>query len=134
LLAERFHLRVHTEKRKEQVFALVVAKGGPKLKAPESGTAEPFVSFMPRGYRGQNATIDELAHRLAQSLKRPVANETGIQGNFDFTIEWPEDDAGTDVNVLLLGALQQQVGLKLEARAGDVEVVVIDHAEKPVAN
>jgi uncharacterized protein (TIGR03435 family) len=134
LLAERFHLRVHTETRKEQVYALVVAKGGPKLKEPESRIEEPFVSFLPRGYRGRNATIDQLVYRLAQSLKRPVANETGIQGNFDFTIEWQEDDAGTDDNVLLLGALQQQVGLKLEARAGDVEVVVIDHAEKPVAN
>jgi uncharacterized protein (TIGR03435 family) len=134
LLAERFHLAVHRETRKQQIYVLTVAKGGPKLKPPASITAEPFVSFLPRGYAGRNATIGQLADRLAQNLHRPVFDRTGIPGHFDFRIEYPPDEAGTDDNVILLSALQDQVGLKLETRPGAVDVIVVDHAEKPTAN
>jgi uncharacterized protein (TIGR03435 family) len=134
LLAERFQLHLHRETRREAVYTLVVAKGGPKLKPPQSATAEPFVWFLPRGFEGRNATVDQLANRLASNLKRPVRNRTELEGHFDFRIEWTPDDAGTDENVLLLSALQEQAGLKLETEPGSVEVIVIDHAKKPSAN
>lgn len=134
LLAERFQLKVHTETRKEPVYALVVAKGGPKLKPPASTTAQPFVSFLPHGLSGQNATIDQLVERMARILRRPVLNQTGVQGNFDFLIDYPPDDAATDETVLLLGAIQDQIGLKLETQPGSVDVAVIDGAEKPSGN
>jgi uncharacterized protein (TIGR03435 family) len=134
LLAERFHLAVHRETRKEQLYVLTTAKGGPKLKPPASTTAEPFVAFLPHGFRGENATIDQLADRLARNLHRPVLNRTGIEGHFDFLIDCPPDNAGTDENVLLLSALQDQVGLKLQTQPGSIDVIVVDHAEKPAPN
>jgi uncharacterized protein (TIGR03435 family) len=134
LLADRFQLKVHTEMKKESVYALVTAKGGPRLKQPNSTTVQPFVSFMPTGLSGRNATMDQLTARLADILGRPVSNRTGIEGHFDFLIDYPPDDAGTDRAVLLLRALQDQVGLKLETQPGSVEVLVIDRAERPAAN
>jgi uncharacterized protein (TIGR03435 family) len=74
-----------------------------------------------------------LVERLARIVNRPVLNHTDLKGNFDFLIDYPPDDAGTDSEVLLLGALRQ-FGLKLETQPGSVEVIVIDHAEKPTAN
>jgi len=133
LLADRFQLKVHTEERKEKVYALVVAKGGPKLAPPASTTVQPFVSFLSHGLSGRNATTDQLVERLAFILKRPVANRTAIDGHFDFLIDYPPDEAGTDHTVLLLGAIQQ-LGLKLETESGSVTLTVIDHAEKPSAN
>ena len=71
---------------------------------------------------------------LQTILKRPVLNRTGIMGNFDFLIDYPPDETGTDQVALLLGAIQDQIGLKLETQPGSVETIVIDRAEKPVAN
>jgi uncharacterized protein (TIGR03435 family) len=135
LLAERFHLNVHSETRKESIYVLVVAKGGPRLKQPASTTAQPFVSFLPNGLDGQNATVDQLVDRLARILERPVLNRTGIQGNFDFRIEYPpEDMANNEDKTLLLSAIQEQAGLKLETEPGSVDVLVIDSAQKPSGN
>ena len=68
LLSDRFQLKAHTEVRKERVYALVVAKGGPKLKEPASSSVQPFVSFLPHGLSGKNATIDQLVERLERIL------------------------------------------------------------------
>ena len=134
LLADRFRLKTHPESRKEPVYALVVAKGGPKLTPPASTTVQPFVSFLPNGLSGNNATVDQLVERLASNLRRPVLNHTGLRGNYDFLIDYPPDDAGTDRTSLLIRALQDQTGLKLETEPGTIDVIVIDHAEKPSAN
>ncbi len=144
LLADRFQLKVHRESKPESVYVLVTAKGGPKLSEPKDSTRQPFVSFGRTGpvtadaisstLRGQNATIDQLTERLAQVLRRPVENQTGIKGNFDFLIEYAAVDAQSEAAPALVRAIQDQVGLKLETRPGSVEVLVIDHAEKPTAN
>lgn len=134
LLSERFQLKVHTEMRKERVYALVVAKGGPKLKKPASSTVQPFVSFLPHGLSGKNATIDQLVERLERILGRPVVNRTGLQGNFDFLIDYPPDEAATDPAVLLLSAIREQTGLQLETQPGSTDLIVIDRAAKPSAN
>lgn len=94
LLADRFQLKLHRESKDESVYALVVAKGGPKLKDPKDKSTPPFVGFGRNGpvtapatslyFFGQNATMDVVALRLAQLLRRPVSNHTGISGNFDF--------------------------------------------------
>jgi hypothetical protein len=75
---------VHTETGKQWVYALVVAKGGPKLKPPASTTVQ-------------------LVERLARILGRPVLNQTGIQVNFDFPIDYPPGDAATDETRLRRG-------------------------------
>jgi uncharacterized protein (TIGR03435 family) len=69
-----------------------------------------------------------------------VADNTGVKGEFDFNLEWtPEETAlssisGLDVGADLFSALQEQLGLKLESRKGSVEVIVVDHVERPTAN
>jgi uncharacterized protein (TIGR03435 family) len=97
LLADRFALKVHTETKKDPVYALVVAKGGPKLAQPTT-TEQPFVTFGRKGsiereavsllLTGHNSTMAQLAARLATVLKRPVFDQTGLKGNFDFQVEY----------------------------------------------
>jgi uncharacterized protein (TIGR03435 family) len=135
LLADRFQLKAHFETRSESIYSLVVAKGGSRLKPPADTIVQPFVSFLPNGLAGRNATVDQLVERLASVLGRPVLNHTGIQGNFDFKIAYPpEDMADNDAKTLMLSAIQEQAGLKLETQPGSVEMLVVDSAQKPSAN
>jgi uncharacterized protein (TIGR03435 family) len=143
LLADRFQLKMHAETKKEPVYALVVAKGGPKLKPPDTAK-EPFVSLYRNGspyeeavshaVRGQNATMAQLAAHLGPHFGRPVLDQTGLKGNFDFEVEYAEGESQAQAAEPLLRALQDQLGLKLETQPGSVEVLVIDRAEKPSAN
>jgi uncharacterized protein (TIGR03435 family) len=144
LLADRFELKVHRESKAESVYVLVIAKGGPKLTPAKDTTKQPFVSFGRTGpvtaealsqtFNGQNATIDQLVARLAQHLRRPVVNRTGITGNFDFVIEYSATDAQSANAPPLVRAIQDQAGLKLETEPGSIEVLIIDQAKKPSAN
>jgi uncharacterized protein (TIGR03435 family) len=134
LLADRFQLKTHRENRAERVYVLVSAKGGHKLKAPKSTAVQAFVIYQGSRLSGQNATMDQLAARLAQLLRRPVMNRTGVDGHFDFLIDYQPDDAGSDYTARLLRAIQEQAGLKLETEPGTIEVLVVDSAQKPSAN
>jgi uncharacterized protein (TIGR03435 family) len=105
------------------------------LNPPADRTAQSFVSFMPDGLRGTNATLDQLVERLPRLLERPVLNHTGIAGNFDFNIRYStEDMANNDEKTLLLSAVQEQLGLKLEAQPGSVQVLIVDSVERAKGN
>ncbi|SPE40919.1 conserved hypothetical protein [Candidatus Sulfopaludibacter sp. SbA3] len=137
LLAERFQLKAHRETKELPVFALAVGKNGPKLTA-----AEP-VAGSNSGTRGEcgrvtgmNATMANLTFFLSRQLGRPVVDQTGLSGTYDFQLTWTPDNpcpAPTD-GPSLFTAVQEQIGLKLEATKGPVEIVVIDHVEKAEAN
>jgi uncharacterized protein (TIGR03435 family) len=132
LLAERFRLVLHRESKEMPVFGLVIAKGGPNLR-PSVGRG-PEV----RGGRGRlvarNVTMGILAAQLADRvLGRPVLDRTGIAGEFDVDLEWTPDES-TDIGPSIFTALQEQLGVKLEAQKGVVDVLVIDHVERPSAN
>jgi uncharacterized protein (TIGR03435 family) len=132
LLAERFHLSLHRESKEMPVLALVVAKGGSKLRAATGSGPEV------RGGRGRfearNVTMGMFAAQLAgRMLDRPVLDRTGIAGEFDITLEWAFDQ-GADNGPSIATALQEQLGLKLEAQKGAVDVLVVDHVERPSAN
>lgn len=143
LLTGRFGLKVHAETRKESVYVLTVAKGGPKLKPPDTAE-QPFVGFGRTGspdreavsqlLTGRNATVAMLASRLVDLLGRPVLEQTGLKGNFDFRVEYAAGETQSEAAEPLLRALQEQLGLKLETQPGSVRVLVIDSAEKPSAN
>jgi uncharacterized protein (TIGR03435 family) len=147
LLAERFQLAVHRETRDLPAFALVVAKGGPKLTAaqhPEDGGG----SFGP--WKGNareeatNQTMHGLADFLTMFMERPVMDATGLAGKYDFTLYWaPEypmvrlapktqgaEAEAPDPAPTIFAAVQDQLGLKLEPRKMPVEFLVIDHMEK----
>jgi uncharacterized protein (TIGR03435 family) len=133
LLAERFHLTVHRESKEMPVLELVTAKGGPKLQ-PSLSAAGPEV----RGGRGRviarNVTLEMLAAQLAgRVLVRPVLDRTGVPGKFDINLEWTLDES-SDTGPSVFTALEEQLGLKLETRKGPVDLLVIDHVERPTEN
>jgi uncharacterized protein (TIGR03435 family) len=121
---------------------LTVAKNGPKMKPrkPDDG-GEPF-SVLPRGSTvpGRNTSMAELAFVLQSIIPfvdrtrvdLPVVDKTGLEGRFDFEITFsPNADSGLPD---LFTAVQEQLGLKLEAAKAPLDVMVIDRAEKPSAN
>ena len=144
LLADRFHLAVHRETRQLPVYTLVVAKGGAKLTPsdPNDGKAQTLRILPPRdpaGFTAVKMDFRWFINLLGGELNLPVVDKTGITGIYDITLSYtPQrlldapDYAGNGNSVFT--AIQQQLGLKLEAAKGPVEVLVIDHAEKPSAN
>jgi uncharacterized protein (TIGR03435 family) len=128
LLAERFKLALHKESRQLPMYVLVVAKNGPKIHAVEDGSAK--TSFRPGHFEATKIPMPHFADLLARFLVRQVVDETGLKGVFDFTLEWSPEEMKTGDGASLFTALQEQLGLKLEARKGPVEVLVVDHIEK----
>jgi uncharacterized protein (TIGR03435 family) len=153
LLAERFQLTLHPEQRTFPAFALRVAKSGLKLqkaKNTESSTnpVKGYNSLVTRSRRGllegQNFSMPELAHLLEGPAQRIVVDETGLKGRYDFLLQWtPLDASGNPIDTatettqsypFFFPALEQELGLKLEATKTTVEVFVIDRAEPPSGN
>jgi len=141
LLAERFHLVVHRETRALPVYALVVAKGGPKFTEGDGG--ETLV--MPDGtgaMKYQNYPMAALAALLSvlPTTGRPVLDRTGLAGRYTFTANLQNVPAGLtgadQKNAILQSetpaftALQEQLGLKLEPDRAAIDMIVVDHAEK----
>lgn len=133
LLADRFKVRVHRETRTLPVYALTIAKNGPKM-APASA---PFgsTSSGPRSVTAKGVTIDILVQLLTDLLMQPVLDRTRLTGVFDIKLDFaPIEGPADDPAPSIFAAIQEQLGLKLEATKGPVEVLVIDSAEKPDAN
>jgi uncharacterized protein (TIGR03435 family) len=152
LLAERFGLAFHREKREMPAYVLTAGKGAPKLTKNESGGLLPgFGGRGPGSIGVRNSTMAEFAGFLqARILDRPVVDQTGVTGKFDFSLDWrpdlaqlgpppgggpppqlpPEVEARPD----LFTAIQEQIGLKLESAKAPVEVLVIDKVQKPSEN
>ena len=209
LLAERFKMTVHREKKEAQVYELTVAKGGPKMQESEPEPAKEPVTktgdapappppppggrdpspmgadgfpvmpkarpgrpmmFMGMGRARMQATaesMEELAKMLSNQVAKPVTDATGLKGKYDFTLTWdgardifgfggglpiaPPPPGGSAASGLgttgnaatplagasemetqptIFAALQSQLGLKLEQKKGQVDVIVVDHAEK----
>jgi uncharacterized protein (TIGR03435 family) len=134
LLEERFKLAVHRETRELPIYALVVGKNGPKFReAPADGTETQIDSGGGHQIRAHHASMKLLASALSEHID-PVVDATGLTGLFDFNLDFTLDESLSATGISLFEAVQQQLGLKLEARKGPVEVVVIDHVEKPSAN
>jgi len=141
LLKERFKMITHQETRDLPIYELVVAKNGPKLTKSADGSGGK-TSSGPGRLSVQSEPMGWLALLLAgrrADLGRPVVDKTGLAGCFDFELKWTPDrdalKASADAPPSIFVALQEQLGLKLEARKGPVEVLVVDRVEKvPVEN
>jgi uncharacterized protein (TIGR03435 family) len=151
LLAERFKLTFHHDKKELSVYTIMVGKTGPKLtKSTRDPNGLPGL-----GLRGlgslvvSNGTIADFATLLGSTaLDRPVVDQTALPGRYDFTLTWTPDDSqftgfgvkipppppSTEAPPDLYTAIQQQLGLKLDAVKAPTDVVVIDHVEKPSDN
>lgn len=141
VLAERFGLKLHKDQREMAVYRLTVTKGGPKMTAGDpNGSPEQH----PRDGSGQhsetmkNASMAELALVLEFRVDRPIVDQTGLNGRYDFTLKWTydEDRAPTDGSAApsLFTAVQEQLGLKLEPVKAPADVLVIDQVERPGEN
>lgn len=145
LLADRFGLVVHREMKELPVYALVVAKNGPKIQQSKDAEGSPeFRVFMRSQIMAKRAPLSLLTEALAMLLSRPVSDKTGLQGGFEYKLQWTPDQSQTrggddplppdPDRPSIFVALQEQLGLKLESQKGPVEIIVIDHAEKPSEN
>jgi uncharacterized protein (TIGR03435 family) len=141
LLADRFQLHFNRDKRELSVYAIRAAKGGPKLKA----AAHPEALADQQGSGGgteqtltyTSATMADFVMGEQFFLDRPVVDQTGLTGRYDFSFRYTYDEVhATDPNAPpgLFTAVQQQLGLKFEPVKAPVEVFVIDHVERPGEN
>ena len=140
LLADRFHLRFHEEKRDLPIYALTIAKGGPNLAPTKPGEHLNQGSRQNGGRRTlkfTNMPMRYFALNMNFYLDRPMIDQTGLTGSYDFTVTYTFDTSrvdDTDPAPSLFTAVKEQLGLKLEAVRGPAPVYVIDHAERPTAN
>lgn len=154
VLAERFHLKVHSETRVLPTYDLVVAKDGVKMKqsAPEPPPAEGEkedasernagrMTVGPGEFSGQNLPMASIANQISYILHHTVVDKTGLAGKYDLTLKYTsedsskEDDGSTDAaGPSIFTAVQEQLGLKLVSTKGPVETLVVDHVDLPTQN
>jgi len=142
-LAERFGLVTHMEQREMEVYAITLAKGGPKM-TPSAGDPNGLPDESDNENGGQmtvqmeNTSMGELALMLRFMMDRPVVDQTGLTGRYDFKLQWTSDEskAPTDGSAppAIFTAIQEQMGLKLEPVKAQTDVMVIDKVERPGAN
>jgi uncharacterized protein (TIGR03435 family) len=155
LLGERFQMRVRHDFKDGQTYALVQGRNGHRMKP-----AEPHGGISihrPGEMIGEGAPMSSLVNLLGMALGRPVLDETGLKGGFDFKLEWSPDmgssglsnkpgapavqkaeEAGVSLpdstGPSIFNAVQEQLGLRLESKKTPVETLVIERIERPVAN
>lgn len=156
LLSERFNLRFHRKMEDFAIFELTVAKNGPKLKpgsAPRDESYNATTTLYPAASGGidhallpaHNITIQQFAAVLQHGiLDRPVLDNTQLTGRYDIDLEWTPDESNFGGNLPpgppdsakpgLFIAIQQQLGLRIEATRGPVEALVIDGIDRPSDN
>jgi uncharacterized protein (TIGR03435 family) len=134
LLADRFKLALHRETKELPMYALVVAKNGPKFKTFESDAGIYSRSNGAHWHVEAKGSMQRFAEFLSEEAGRPVADQTGLSGLYQMTLDWAADDAvaanDTAAGPSLFTALQEQLGLKLDSTKGPVEMLVIDRAER----
>lgn len=160
LLEQRFGLKHHIQEKSTQLYALMPVKPGtslgPKISrsretdCPVEPTGSNFcgVSAQPGRMIGQRVPMARIARELSGFADRLVQDQTGLSGSFDFQLMWtPEEKLSAEGQRKLLNgtaldtsgpslysAVREQLGLKLQAMRGQIEVLVIDHAEQPSEN
>jgi uncharacterized protein (TIGR03435 family) len=150
LFADRLKLKVHFETREMPIFALVVAKGG--LRMHEAKPGDTYANGLKGGdgkafgggsymvgngkMTAQGISMDSLAANLAGTTGHIVSNKTGLTGVYDFTLQYADSDPPPPDSTApsIYTAIEEQLGLKLESSKGPVQVLVIDHVERPSAN
>jgi uncharacterized protein (TIGR03435 family) len=174
LLADKFQLRFHREKRQMSVYTLSLLNGRSRMQPSKPGKCVPFVmkkagppvpgrkppmfcgvlnrgidQYLNRTLDGVEITMADrpeiqfpgLVNTLSQELDRAVIDKTGLTGKYDLHLQWdreataaamkPGEKPPADAGPSLFAAVENQLGLRLESTTGSVEVLVIDHIERP---
>ena len=161
LLAERCHLKFHKEKKEMSMYALTANEGGAKVGAragagltphEAANAGEPWIDqtidrVVRVKLKATSSSMDYFAFRLSQLMDRPVVDLTNLKGSYDFNLEYTRDlPPGMREGAMLNGepidtsgpnvfaAIKQQLGLELRPQKGPVDIIVIDHVEKPTEN
>jgi uncharacterized protein (TIGR03435 family) len=141
LVADRFKLSLHREKKEQPVFAILIGKKGPRLKAADP-TGERGLGPAPGGLAFTNTTMKELADFLSMlpTIHRPVFDNTGLTGHFDFAIRVTANagDQGAEATKVAMAQAEPSVfadaldalGLKLDSQKAAIDMLVVDRAEK----
>jgi uncharacterized protein (TIGR03435 family) len=143
VLVERFGLVTHMEKREMEVYALTLAKGGEKM-TPSAGDPNGLPDENDRENGGQrtmqaaNISMSDFALMMKFFMDRPVVDQTGLTGRYDFRLQWTFDETRAPVDgsapAGIFTAIQEQLGLKLEPVKAVTDVLVVDKVERPGAN
>jgi uncharacterized protein (TIGR03435 family) len=157
LLKEQFKLEFHRETKELPIYSLSLDRGGPKLQPHDAqNSGDPRIDIEPDPHPGgflkmvwhaRFSPVDYFAFRLGQIMDRPVIDRTRLKGGFDFNLAFTRDlPPGMQEGALINGAqvdtsgptifeaVQKQLGLRLDRQKGPAEIIVVDRAEKPVAN
>jgi uncharacterized protein (TIGR03435 family) len=153
LLAERLQITIHRETRDMPLYELTVVGKGPQLNEYVQGSFAPNGRGMPEGrdYPMQfgekgvshalanKVTISQLINFLSFQLKRPVVDKTGLTGLYNYKLDFapspgPDDEASMASAPDFITAVREQLGMKLTAKKGPLEIIVVDHAEKLPTN
>jgi uncharacterized protein (TIGR03435 family) len=130
MLAERFGLKVHREPKMISGYALMAGKKPPVLHESQGGGSN--TNSNNGKLTGTNVSMEKLADILSRQIRQPVQNQTGLTGVLDVNLAWTPDQADPTVDGpgSIFTALQEQLGLKLEAKKITIDAVVVDHVER----
>jgi uncharacterized protein (TIGR03435 family) len=150
LLVSRFGLKFHEDKKELSTYVLTVAKDGPKLTKSDADANTPHAFFFTKlgNLTVRNATMDDFASGMQGAVfDRPVVDRTGLEGRWNCSLKWTPDETqfqvfgvkippneSADAPPPIFTAIQEQIGLKLDAAKTMVKVMVLDHVEKPGEN
>jgi len=150
MLSDRFKLSFHREPKVFAIYTLEVARSGSKLKPSTAApTDQPYLISTVYPQRivmpAKNASMADFVSVLQRAiLDRPVVDKTGLTGRYDFNLEWAPDESQFNGDVRpapsdatdppFFTAIEQQLGLRLEATRGPVNAIVVDHADPPTPN
>ena len=150
LLVSRFGLKFHEDKKELSAYVLTVAKDGPKLTKSDGDPNTPHAFFFTKlgNLTVRNATMDDFANGMQGAVfDRPVVNRTGLEGRWNCSLKWTPDETqfqvfgvkitpneAADAPPPIFTAIQEQIGLKFDAAKTMVNVMVLDHVEKPSEN
>ena len=142
LLKDRFHFRFRREERRLPVYSITVARSGAKIvKSAGDPNGVPDQTGYGKGntqvMKFTNNSMSDLALGMQSFLDKPVIDNTGLKGRYDFTLTWtPELTAESDSASApgVFTAFQDQLGLKLQPTKEPIEALVVEHLERPSEN
>ena len=143
MLTDRFHVKAHTETRVLPTYELVLLPGQQRFtRSTPDEDSQSGTRSRSRNLTATAITLKAMAEYLARQVGRPVEDKTGLDGKYDFHLQWSSDDlaeaakdtGATDRPPVIYTALQEQLGLKLVSGKGPVEVLVVDSVEPPVVD